>query len=166
MKKTLIAFEIFLLVGIGGYLLFHETINQLFIDESAYRQGFYVPKDLEDSFDELDQILNKEDRNSLKSLSSEDDLSMYHFGLGTYLRNRWGLWGGSRFSEYFNELGIYHPDDMSGIILTSYWRHLNDLPLEVKRQVKYYQDYWEQVDQADTLLQDLPASTDSIKNEH
>ena len=33
-------------------------------------------------------------------------------------------------------------DDMSGIILDSFWRHLNQKPIKLDEQVKYYQDYW------------------------
>jgi uncharacterized C2H2 Zn-finger protein len=59
------------------------------------------------------------------------------------MRNNWQLWGGSRLSKYFNDKGIYHPDDMSGIILDSYHRNLNGQEIKLDEQVKYYQDYWE-----------------------
>ena len=58
------------------------------------------------------------------------------------MRNNWGLWKGSRLSEYFHKMGVFHPDDMSGIILTSYYRRLRNEPLQVDAQVKYCQDYW------------------------
>jgi len=69
-------------------------------------------------------------------------MSQYHFGLGMGMRNEWGLWGGSRLAKWFNAQGITHPDDMSGIILHSFWRHLNGKPITLEQQVKYYQDYW------------------------
>lgn len=59
------------------------------------------------------------------------------------MRNNWGLWSGSRLAKYFNEMGIFHPDDMSGIILTSFHRHLNGKDLQLDQQIKYYQEYWE-----------------------
>jgi hypothetical protein len=40
------------------------------------------------------------------------------------MRNNWGLWTGSRLATYFGDHGVHHPDDMSGIILTAYRRHL------------------------------------------
>jgi len=49
---------------------------------------------------------------------------------------------GSRLSKYFNDIGISHPDDMSGIILKSYYRRLNNLDIELKKQVDNYQKYW------------------------
>ena len=59
-----------------------------------------------------------------------------------WLRNNWQLWGMSRLSFYFNNIGVYHPDDMSGIILTSYQRHLKGEDIKLEEQIKHYQDYW------------------------
>jgi hypothetical protein len=42
-------------------------------------------------------------------------------------------------------MGIYHPDDMSGIILTSYHRYLNGQDIALEAQIKSYQDYWKKV---------------------
>lgn len=69
----------------------------------------------------------------------------YHHGLGMWMRNEWGLWGGSRLAAYFNGIGIYHPDDMSAIILDSYWRKLHGKPIDLESQVKRYQEYWQKV---------------------
>jgi len=59
-----------------------------------------------------------------------------------WLRNNWQLWGGSRLSKYFNNLGIFHPDDMSGIILDSYHRYLTDKEIKLEEQINFYQEYW------------------------
>jgi hypothetical protein len=63
-------------------------------------------------------------------------MAVYHFSLGMWMRNNWGLWHGSRLSEYFNEHGVHHPDDMSGIILSSYWNSLHNLPMEFEKQCR------------------------------
>ena len=63
------------------------------------------------------------------------------------MRNDWGLWGGSPLARYFNRLGVFHPDDISGIILTSFWRHLNGRPIKLDEQVKHYQDYWKKIEE-------------------
>jgi hypothetical protein len=80
-------------------------------------------------------------RDEFKALSY-DDISMVHRGFGMWMRNNWGLWGGGPLAKSFNEMGIRHPDDMSGIILTSYWLHLHECPLRVPEQVAYYRAYW------------------------
>ena len=102
----------------------------------------YIPKDLDDCFKELNKLLEPSVIEELKN-GSEEDLSRYHFGLGMWIRNNWGVWGDSRLGDYFREMGIWHPDDMSSIILVSYWRHLNDRPIQLDEQVEFYESYWE-----------------------
>jgi hypothetical protein len=63
-----------------------------------------------------------------------------------WIRNNWGLWKGSRLSEYFNNIGIYHPDDMSGIILDTFWCHLNGKRQRLKERIYYYQEYWKSME--------------------
>ena len=71
-------------------------------------QEVYIPKDLDDCFAELKRLLPKDEVAKMKS-GPEDDMILYHHGLGTWLRNNWGLWKGSRMSKWFNERGIQHP---------------------------------------------------------
>lgn len=107
--------------------------------------GVYIPKDLDDSFKQLDSILPNKTVKLIDTLQNETGMNQYHHGLGTWLRNNWALWAGSRLSLYFNDLGIFHPDDMSGIILDSYYRYRHKLPINLDEQIKYYQDYWKKV---------------------
>lgn len=87
--------------------------------------GLYIPQNLGECFVQLDTLLKQKDREEMKALPDRDDMIRYHHGLGTYLRNNWGLWGGSRLQKYFSERGVYHPDSMSGIILDYYHDWLN-----------------------------------------
>jgi hypothetical protein len=63
-------------------------------------------------------------------------------GLGLDMRNGWGLWNGSRLARYFNRLGIYAPDDMSAIILDTFWCRLHQQPISLDERVAFYQAYW------------------------
>jgi hypothetical protein len=103
----------------------------------------YIPKDLDDCFTELKKMLPSKVLKKIRE-KNEEDMIEYHMGLGLWLRNNWGLWGGSRLKTYFNKIGIFHPDDMSGLILTTFWRHLHNKPLEVENEVARYKEYWEQ----------------------
>jgi hypothetical protein len=103
--------------------------------------GYYVPGDLDDALIELDRIMGAKGRDEVLK-ATEDGMIEYHHGLGMWLRNNWGLWGGSRLARYFNRLGIRHPDDMSGIILDSYWRKVHDRPIDLDGQVRHCLDYW------------------------
>ena len=98
---------------------------------------------LKTAFKTIEEAGSQNDLNEFKKCP-EDKLSRYHHGLGRYLRNTLGLWNEkSDIKKYFNdELGILHPDDMSGIILVSFHRHINDKPLELEKQAQFYKDYW------------------------
>ena len=107
-----------------------------------YIEGVYIPKDLNDCFKEMDSLFAKELKGEIKSKTENDFTTNSHFGFGLWIRNNWALWKGSRLSDFFNSKGISHPDDMSGIILTSYHRKLNGIDIELDKQIKHYQDYW------------------------
>lgn len=106
--------------------------------------GVYIPKNLDDCFKELNKMLSPELIKEMKT-GTEADMGKYHRGLGMWIRNNWGLGSGSRLKTYFNSLKVHHPDDMSGIILNSFWRSLNDKPIQLEKQIKYHQDYWKSV---------------------
>jgi hypothetical protein len=106
--------------------------------------GYYIPRDLDDALTEVDRIMGVKGRADVMK-ASESDMIQYHFGLGQWMRNYWGLWKGLRLAQYFEQLGIHHPDDMSGIILDSYWRKIHGKPIDLEGQVRYYQDYWKKM---------------------
>ncbi|MBS1796836.1 MAG: hypothetical protein JSS81_23625 [Acidobacteria bacterium] len=85
----------------------------------------YIPKDLGECFVELDKSLKEVDKNEMRALPKRDDMIRYHMGLGMWMRNNWGLWGGSRLQKYFTDRGIRHPDDMSSVVLFYYYDWLN-----------------------------------------
>jgi hypothetical protein len=105
--------------------------------------GIYIPKDLEECFVQISSFWNDSTKIQVKNWEEKEFAGKVHLGFGMWIRNNWRLWGGSRLSKYFNDLGIYHPDDMSGIILDSYHRHLNNKEIKLEEQIKYYKDYWE-----------------------
>jgi hypothetical protein len=108
-------------------------------------QKLLIPRDLAATHEELSKMLPKEIIKKMKE-GTEDDMVLWHHGLGTWIRNNWGLWGGSPLQTSLTKLGLKHPDDMSGLILDTYWRHLHERPLDVEAKVKAYQDYWEQLE--------------------
>lgn len=107
----------------------------------------YIPTDLDDCFEILtNKILIDEDYLAFKNGTEEDIQGQHHF-LGRYLRNEWGLWQDSRLAKWFNEKGIHHADDMSGIVLTSFWREINNELINLEEQIKYCQDFWKEQDE-------------------
>jgi|TARA_Y100000310_G_C20685879_1_gene818956 hypothetical protein len=108
-------------------------------NEVPARTNSYIPKDLDDCFAQLERVLEPEQIEAIRT-GTEADTIQYHFGLGMWIRNNWKLWGGSRLTKWFNAVGVMHPDDMSSIILISFWRHLNNRPIDVGQQIQYYTD--------------------------
>lgn len=105
-----------------------------------------IPTTLDECFAAIKKISSEEARKEFKEQPEKDALGKSHFGFGTQLRNKWGLWSGSELKDWFIERGIHHPDDMSGIILTSFWRSLNNKPIELDEQIEHYQAYWRKID--------------------
>jgi hypothetical protein len=116
--------------------------------------GYYIPENIWDALVEVDRIMGETGQQETL-LHQEDDMCRYHHGFGTWMRNNWGLWAGSRLADEFNQLGITHPDDMTGIILTTYWRLMHGLILDVEGQVQKYLEYWKQ-----TMSSDLPITVE------
>ena len=102
-----------------------------------------IPSKLDECFHALDELLSDEDKQFVQDNDEKEFTVTMHHSLGQYIRNNWGLWAGSKLMDFFvQEAKLEHPDDMSSIILTSYWRKKHDQPLKIKEQIKYYQDYW------------------------
>ncbi len=58
------------------------------------------------------------------------------------LRNNWKLWGESNLVYYFYAIDIYHPDDMSSIIIDCYKKHLLGEVIEMDKIVDHYHRFW------------------------
>lgn len=107
--------------------------------------GVYIPKGIKECFEQIDFYWTDSLKTEVKKMKEEDFSASAHFGFGRWMRNNWGLWGGSRLKTYFYEMEIYHPDGMSGIILDSYHRYLNGKEIKLEEQIKFYQAYWDKV---------------------
>jgi hypothetical protein len=111
--------------------------------KSSREVSVYIPKDLEECFAELDKLLLPKDREEFRN-KSESDLIQYHFEFGMWIRNNWRLWGESRLQQYFAALGVPHPESISMIILTSYWRRENHQEIKLEEQIAKDRAEWEQ----------------------
>lgn len=102
----------------------------------------------------IEYLLRNSDAEFIKKVSTmpEDDFSAFlHHTVGRTLRNKWDLWGSKADQEekehtgirkYFVELGIEHADDISGIIIKSFYRLLSNKSIELEKQIGYYKDFW------------------------
>jgi hypothetical protein len=100
-----------------------------------------IPKTLDECFERLSKIEGVEE---FREMVEERIIGIYHHGLGTWIRNEWGLWDeNSDLHKHFKEKGLFHADDMSGLILLSFHRKLNGKDLKIEEQIEHYKQYWE-----------------------
>ncbi len=113
-------------------------------NDSTSPTGIYIPQNLDDAFKELDALLPAAARADIK-LVHKDKMSIYHHGLGMWLRNNWGLWKGLRLAQYFKALGFTHPDDMSSALLNAYWSRLHGQKSDIAKQAAEAKEYWDKL---------------------
>jgi hypothetical protein len=101
-----------------------------------------VPTTLLECFEQL-EALAADDIRSLMTMQ-EEDMCRFHHSMGQWIRNNWGLWKkDTELYDLLHNMGLAHADDMSGLILTSFHRHLHGKPLALEVQVAYYKQYWD-----------------------
>ena len=98
-------------------------------------EGVYIPKDMPDAFVELQNLSEPAGIQKFKLTSEDVVASRLQGGIGRWMQINWSFFEGSRFSHYLKSLGLHHPDDMSVVVMVSFHRHLNDLPLDIESQV-------------------------------
>jgi hypothetical protein len=81
----------------------------------------YIPANMEECMLELDKVLNPNSKKQILAYNSRGDMLGLHHGLGMWIRNNWGLWGGSRLLKYFRDRGASEPDGLSTVILYNYY---------------------------------------------
>lgn len=103
-----------------------------------------IPTTLAEAHAELERLFPSEELAKIDAMESEDDMALYHLPFGAGLRNSWGLWQGSPLAKHMQALGFTHADDMSGVILYTFWckRHGKDFRLE--ERAARYRKYWDQ----------------------
>jgi hypothetical protein len=102
-----------------------------------------LPRNLEESVLYFQQKWTKIQLDEFKNTAEDKAVTEHHFGTGTWIRNNWVH--GSRdttLTNYFHSLGIFHPDGISSIILTSLHRTLNQRDIQLDKQVEKYKAYW------------------------
>lgn len=101
---------------------------------------------LDEAHSRLEKELDEKTLREIDSLESKDDMILYHHSIGMYIRNNYGLWSAdSELFSYLRGLGLRHPDDMSSVILESFWCKRHGVEYDLSGEVKKYKEYWELV---------------------
>lgn len=84
------------------------------------------PKTVEEAVEQLLSLMSEEEKQCLRK-TPKKDLIMFHFSLGLYIRNNFGLWQGNREllqSISKSDFPFVHPDDASSVIIEELWKRL------------------------------------------
>lgn len=103
-----------------------------------------IPSTLAEAHEELERLLPKDELEKIDAMKSEEEMSGYHFGAGAGIRNSWGLWGDSPLAKHMRSLGFTHADDMSSVILETFWCMRHGKELRVKERAADYRAYWQE----------------------
>ncbi len=90
-----------------------------------------VPAALVPVFQTLDTLLSTDQRALLRR-TLPDDSFRYHFPLGMWIRNEFGLWGGGPLRDSLVAVGLEHPDTMSDVVLKAYGLYLREEPIDLR----------------------------------
>jgi hypothetical protein len=105
--------------------------------------AFHIPKNLDSCIELLCEGLTYNELEEAKKIDELDFVYKNHHGFGRQIRNGWKLWDEeSDLHKYFRNKGIFHADDMSSIIMTSFHRKLTGKDIRLEEQVEYYMNYW------------------------
>ena len=101
-----------------------------------------IPETLEEAV----LMLVANNKSQIKKLRKED-MAKYHFSTGMNIRNAWGLWKeDSTLHIHFKEkYGLWHADDMSGLIFHCFHKAINKEAWEAEKQAAYYHEYWKNI---------------------
>ena len=102
------------------------------------------PKNLTECIQMLDKNLKTEDKDYIKTLTEDEFFMESHFTIGMGIRNEWIRSGNLELVTFFLDQGVKHPDDMSAMILTSYYRHLLGKEIDFEGQISAYKKELEQ----------------------
>ena len=87
---------------------------------------------LKECFEVLEQELPGTTLAEMRS-GTLDDMILYHHGVGTWIRNRWR--SGDPLPQELGSLLPMHLDDLSGLVLDTFWCHLHGLPVRIEEHV-------------------------------
>ena len=139
--------------------------TQILAQENDKQDLGYKPKNLDEAIIQLDKLFSDSLKQEITLMDENEFRGRSHMSMGLWVRNNWGLWTEGELSQYFNTLGIFHPDDMSGIILTSYYRHLKNYDYELDKQIKNYQDHWKEAKEHEQKMKTDTAYANRIERE-
>lgn len=135
MKQILLCFLVLISIDLRAQW---GSIDSSYIHESEIN-SIYIPKDIEDCFNELSKPDYSEIKSILLTISSEDSIDNHFIETADFWHN-WYFHEASRLTKYFNNLGILYASHMQDIILHTYYRRLHNIPIRFSDEIAKYKD--------------------------
>lgn len=102
--------------------------------------GVYIPKNVEDAFDQLNKKIDAKSRAKFM-YTSEDTIKTFAVrSLGKWMILNWSFYEGSRLAAFLKSKGVYHPEDQAEFLVVGYYRFLNNLPSNESERIKKFQE--------------------------
>ena len=95
-----------------------------------------IPTTLQEALQELESQLEDQEKDKIRNLGEDEFVTLSHMFMGQKLRNMWLYPKDSPLYEFFNAEGLFHEDDMSDIILRSFYRHLRGEDIRYEKQLE------------------------------
>ena len=143
MKSILLVFSFLTFVGIlfGQDDVAAEQLRKY--EENILKEeinGVYIPIDIDDAMTQLNKIANEESRAKLIGADEELVVERLNRGLGKWMISKWNFYEGSRLSHHLKQQGVSLPTDMSSFLIRTYYRQLNELPLDIEERASAIYD--------------------------
>lgn len=103
------------------------------------------PENIEESIAYFEKKWTDNEKNAFKNKTEEDAVTELHMTVGMWIRNSWIRNENDSLANQFHKIGVYHPDDISTIILTSLHRKLNNKEIKLDEQAQKYIEYWKPI---------------------
>lgn len=103
--------------------------------KKSHINGFYIPKDLGDAVQLLDQIVDEDGKRKFANRTDSIAVNTVFFSFGRWINVNWGFEGGSRLTVALNKLGVSYPDDMTKLIMYAFHRYLNQRDLDLQNLI-------------------------------
>lgn len=122
------------------------TSSAVFIVDERKREfmarPYILPSNIDEALMYFEKRWSEKSKESFRNMPEDKAVSAQHFGVGLWIRNNWVR--GDRnpvFYNYFKSMGVSEPDYISGIVLTTLHRKLNNRDIDLKTQLTNCQDY-------------------------
>jgi hypothetical protein len=137
MKPLLLIFSLLMITGVVFGQDDYVAEQKRKYEENILKEeinGVYIPINIDDAMMQLDEIANEESRAKLIGADEELVVERLNRGLGKWMISKWNFYEGSRLSHHLKQLGVSLPNDMSSFLIRTYYRQLNELPLQIEER--------------------------------